>query len=182
MIVWHVMYNCMGVWMFHSLVLVFRSEGNRISSVRHLELQKNSASGLSSLCHPAYKVFLIHQIMNLFFFCMYELIGKYWWNATSAWHSIKMSTMVPWNMYNIWLTDFNATDSEIVSEIFLSTTSSLDRLHFCVSAFQYHTLAVFQAYVSSIYSPLDCLTRFAVLIVTSVSDVSHLKGKKIRSF
>lgn len=67
-----------------------------------------------------------------------------------------------------------------MSKIFLSTTSGPARLHFCVSAFRYHTLAVFQAYVSSIYSPHDCLIRFAVLIVTSVSDNSCLsfKGKK----
>lgn len=47
--------------MFRSLVLVFRSEGDRISSVRHL----GRVWGLSSLCLSAYNVFLIHQIMNL---------------------------------------------------------------------------------------------------------------------
>lgn len=54
---------------------------------------RNSVWRLSSLCLSAYKVFFDTSDNEFIFLCMYEL-----WNATLAWHSIKISSTVAWNM------------------------------------------------------------------------------------
>lgn len=71
----------MYVQLYHCLVLVFRSEGDRISSAHHVGLQKNSVWGLLSLCLSAYKVvvffFLIHQIMMV---AVWKILVKRYFN------------------------------------------------------------------------------------------------------